>query len=147
MRWPRARLTSRYAQTTTALPKTHPLIILQADIHVINEETREEVSSWVKNSKLLQEDIIRSKTIANDIVRQSEAPATSGEAIQDAEERVDFLNREVQYSQQLCSVLRGIKHVNSLLDEVEQASSQRRILDSLHLLEGLSAPTLSYDYD
>ncbi|KAI9149538.1 Centromere/kinetochore protein [Paramyrothecium foliicola] len=108
---------------------------LQAEIHIINEETREEVSSWVKNSKLLQEDIIRSKTIANDIVRQSEAPAASGEAIQDAEEKAEFLNREVQYSSQLYGVLKGIKHVNALLDEVEQASGQQRILDSLHLLE------------
>ena len=93
------------------------------------------MSSWVKNAKTLQEDIIRSKTIANDIVRQSEAPDVSGEDIQDAEEKVQFLNREVQYSQQLHGVLRGIQYVNELLSEVEAAKNERRILDSLHLLE------------
>lgn len=96
------------------------------------------MSSWEKNAKSLQDDIIRSKAIANDIIRQSEAPETSGEAIQDAEDKTDFLNREVQYSQQLCGVLKGIRQVNQLLNEVENASQERRILDSLRLLESKS---------
>lgn len=108
---------------------------LEGQIHTINEETREEVSAWERNAKSLQEDIIRSKTIANDIVRQSEAPETSGEAIQDAEEKAGFLNREVQYSQQLYGVLKGIQYVNQLLNLVEKASKERRIIDSLRLLE------------
>jgi centromere/kinetochore protein ZW10 len=108
---------------------------LVAEIHTINEETRDEVSSWVKNSKILQEDIIRSKAIANEIVRDSEAPLVSGEAVQNAEEKADFLNREVQYSTQLVQVLKSIKHVNHLLDRVEQASRERRVIDSLHLLQ------------
>ncbi len=84
----------------------------------------------------MQDDIIRSKTMANDIVRQSEAPDVSGEAIHDAEDKVQFLNREVQYSQQLHGVLKAIQRVNKLLAEVELASSERRVLDSLRLLEG-----------
>lgn len=99
------------------------------------------MSSWVKNVKTLQADIIRSKTIANDIVRQSEAPDVSGEDIEDAEEKVNFLNREVQYSQQLHGVLRGIKRFNDLLGEVEVAKKERRILDSLHLLESRCTPS------
>lgn len=118
---------------------------LQSEIHTINEETREEVSSWEKNAKSLQDDIIRSKTIANDIIRQSEAPETSGEAIEDAEEKTDFLNREVQYSSQLCGVLKGIRHVNQLLAEVEKASQEKRILDSLRLLESMSPNAKTYN--
>ncbi|KAK4075292.1 uncharacterized protein Triagg1_4413 [Trichoderma aggressivum f. europaeum] len=108
---------------------------IEAEIHTINEETKDDISSWVQNSKVLQEDIIRSKTIANDIIRQSEAPDVTGEAILDAEEKAEFLNREVQYSQQMHIVLRKIQHVNQLLNEVEQASRERRVLDSLRLLE------------
>lgn len=107
----------------------------------MNEETRGEVSSWERNAKSLQEDIIRSKTIANEILRQSEAPETSGEAIEDAEEKAQFLNREVQYTQQLYGVLKGIQYVNQLLGDVEKASKERRILDSLRLLESLSFPS------
>ncbi|KAL6805649.1 hypothetical protein J3E68DRAFT_433595 [Trichoderma sp. SZMC 28012] len=110
-------------------------VAIEAEIHTINEETKDDISSWVQNSKVLQEDIIRSKTIANDIIRQSEAPDVTGEAILDAEEKAEFLNREVQYSQQMHIVLRKIQHVNQLLIEVEQASRERRVLDSLRLLE------------
>lgn len=92
---------------------------------------------WAKNAKSLQEDIIRSKTMANEITRQSEAPDVSGEAILDAEEKVEFINREVQYSQQLHEVLRGIQRVNGLLNQAEQALADTRILESLHLLEGM----------
>ncbi|EXM07209.1 hypothetical protein FOIG_03765 [Fusarium odoratissimum NRRL 54006] len=108
---------------------------LEAELHTINQETKQDVDSWVRNSKTLQEDIFRSKAMANEIERQSEAPDASGEAIQDAEEKAEFLNREVQYSQQLHGALQGIKRVNQLLSEVEAAKNERRILDSLRLLE------------
>ncbi|EXL82597.1 hypothetical protein FOPG_04433 [Fusarium oxysporum f. sp. conglutinans race 2 54008] len=108
---------------------------LEAELHTINQETKQDVDSWIRNSKTLQEDIFRSKAMANEIERQSEAPDASGEAIQDAEEKAEFLNREVQYSQQLHGALQGIKRVNQLLSEVEAAKDERRILDSLRLLE------------
>ncbi|KAJ6440021.1 centromere kinetochore protein [Purpureocillium lavendulum] len=113
----------------------HTKTDLETEIHTINEETKDDVSSWVKNAKILQDDIIRSKAIANDIVRQSEAPDVSGETIADAESKAELLNREVQYSQQLSGVLHKIRRVNQLLSAVETARDERRILDSLHLLE------------
>ncbi|KAF5523524.1 Centromere/kinetochore protein zw10-like protein [Colletotrichum aenigma] len=108
---------------------------LETEIHTINEETKGDVSSWVSNAKSLQEDILRSKRLADDIVRQSEAPQVSGKAIQDAEEHTHFLEREVMYTEQLHDALRGIQHVNELLGEVEQAMNERRIIDSLRWLE------------
>ncbi|KAM0240336.1 hypothetical protein ACHAPO_002232 [Fusarium lateritium] len=108
---------------------------LEAELHTINQETKQDVDSWVRNSKTLQEDIFRSKAMANEIERQSEAPDVSGEAVQDAEEKAEFLNREVQYSQQLHGVLQSIKSVHQLLSEVEVAKNEHRIIDSLRLLE------------
>ncbi|TDZ68343.1 Centromere/kinetochore protein zw10-like protein [Colletotrichum trifolii] len=108
---------------------------LESEIHTINEETKGDVSSWVNNAKTLQEDILRSKRLADDIVRQSEAPQVSGKAIQDVEDHVRFLEREVLYTQQLHEALRGVQHVNELLGEVEQAMNERRIIDSLRWLE------------
>jgi centromere/kinetochore protein ZW10 len=107
----------------------------QAEIHVINEETKDDVGSWVRNAKTLQEDIIRSKTIANDIIREAETPNISGEALEDAEAKSEFLNREVQYSSQLHAVLRRIQNANNFLNEVETACAEVRLLDSLRLLE------------
>ncbi|KAK2029721.1 hypothetical protein LX32DRAFT_638841 [Colletotrichum zoysiae] len=108
---------------------------LESEVHKINEETKGDVSSWVNNAKTLQEDILRSKRLADDIVRQSEAPQVSGKAIEDAEEHARFLEKEVMYTEQLHEVLRGIHHVNELLGEVEQAMKERRVIDSLRWLE------------
>ncbi|UQC82227.1 is centromere binding protein at prophase [Colletotrichum lupini] len=108
---------------------------LESEIHTINEETKGDVSSWVHNAKTLQEDILRSKRLADDIVRQSEAPQVSGKAIQDAKDHIQFLEKEVLYTNQLHDALRGIQHVNELLGEVEQAMNERRIIDSLRWLE------------
>ncbi|KPM38831.1 hypothetical protein AK830_g7721 [Neonectria ditissima] len=108
---------------------------LETELNTIGEETKEDAGSWARNHKSLQEDITRSRSIANEIIRQSEAPEVSGEAIEEVEEKATFLAREVQYSQQLHNVLRKIQHVNSLLSEAETAKNERRILDSLRLLE------------
>ncbi|ESA42537.1 hypothetical protein GE21DRAFT_7699 [Neurospora crassa] len=108
---------------------------LQAEIHTINEETADDVRTWKANAQLVQDDIILSKALANDILKQSEAPQASGKAIEEAETRAAFLARELDYNTQLRNALKGIKAVNQILDQVEQARDERRILDALHLLE------------
>ena len=108
---------------------------IQADIHTINQETAEDVSSWVSNAKSLQDDINRSKSLANDILRQSEEPVVSGKSTKEAEDKVAFLKKELHYNQQVQEALKGIRRVNQILDQVEQARDERRILDALRLLE------------
>ncbi|KAI0872278.1 hypothetical protein GGS24DRAFT_23353 [Hypoxylon argillaceum] len=108
---------------------------LEADIHTINEETASDVSQWITNTKSLEDDINRTRSWANEIVRRSEAPDVSGKTIEKAEDKVDFLRRESAYNNQLYNVLTSIKHVGQLLDQVELARDERRIIQSLHLLE------------
>ncbi|OTB18863.1 hypothetical protein K445DRAFT_314710 [Daldinia sp. EC12] len=108
---------------------------LESDIHKINEETAPDVNQWIANAKSLEDDITRSRNWANDIVRRSQAPDVSGKAIEEAEAKVKFLQQELEYSQQVHLALGSIKHVNEFFDQVEQARDERRILDSLHLLE------------
>ncbi|KAI0166757.1 hypothetical protein GGR52DRAFT_555418 [Hypoxylon sp. FL1284] len=108
---------------------------LESDIHEINEETAPDVNQWVANAKSLEDDINKSRSWANDIVRRSQAPDVSGKTIQEAADKVEFLRQEVEYNQQVRHALRSSKQVNELLDQVEQARDERRILDSLHLLE------------
>jgi hypothetical protein len=107
----------------------------QAEIHAINEETADDVRSWQTNAQAVQDDILRSKALASEIIKASEAPIVSGRAIHDAEAKADFLIRELNYNGQVQESLRGIKNVNQTLDQVEQARDERRILDALHLLE------------
>jgi centromere/kinetochore protein ZW10 len=93
------------------------------------------VQSWVANAKSLEDDINRTRSWANEIIRRSEAPEVSGQTIREAEQKVEFLRREASYNHQVQGALTSIKHVNELLDQVEQARDERRVLDSLRLLE------------
>lgn len=80
--------------------------------------------------------------MANDIVRRSEAPEISGKTIQEAEDKVSFLQQEAIYNEQVYSALASVRNVNQILDKVETARAERRILDSLHLLESKHVPRL-----
>ncbi|KAH6893093.1 hypothetical protein B0T10DRAFT_509672 [Thelonectria olida] len=108
---------------------------LKTELHAVEQETNEDVSTWARTHKALQADIVRLKAIQNEVVQLSEAPAGSGEAVEEAEQKIEFLNREVQYSQQLHGALRRVHNVTNLLNQVEAAKDERRIIDSLHLLE------------
>ncbi|KAK4645541.1 ribosome biogenesis protein ytm1 [Podospora bellae-mahoneyi] len=108
---------------------------LQAEIHAINEDTADDVRAWQTNAQSVQDDMIRSKALANEIIKTSEAPAVSGKDTHDAEAKAEFLVRELNYNAQVQEALKGIRTVNRTLDEVEKARDERRILDALHLLE------------
>lgn len=111
------------------IPKT------QAEIHTINEQTAPDVSTWKANAKSLQDDILRSRHTANDILRQAAEPAVSGEATQEAEEKVSFLEAELAYNTRVREALVAIKDVGRTLDSADEACRERRILDALKLLE------------
>ncbi|KAM7223463.1 hypothetical protein V8F06_001340 [Rhypophila decipiens] len=108
---------------------------LQAEIHTINEETADDIRSWKTNAQSVQDDILRSKALGNEILKQAEAPDVSGRTLADAEAKAEFLARELNYNLQVQEALKGVKSVNQILDQVEQARDERRILDALHLLE------------
>jgi len=107
-------------------------------VHAINEDTAEDVRAWQTNAQSVQDDIVRSKALANQILREVDTPDVSGKASRAAEAKAAFLIRELNYNQQVQSALKGIKGVSSTLDQVEQARDERRILDALHLLESES---------
>lgn len=100
------------------------------------DETAEDVDTWYNEAQSLLSDISRRKTLANDILKRSEAPDVSGKTIKEAEDRAAFLAKELDYNAQVRRALKAVKGVSQLLDRVEQAANERRILDALRLLEG-----------
>lgn len=108
---------------------------LESEIHTINEETSSDVQSWVANAKSVEDDINRSRSLANEITRRAEAPEVSGQTLREAEDKVQFLQRETVYNRQVFEALTSIQRVNQLLDQVESTRNERRVLESLHLLE------------
>lgn len=126
---------------------------LEAEIHTIVDETAVDVRAWIANAKALQVDIARRNTLASDILVRANnndnnnddessgrgvggggrPEQTHGEA--EAEAHARFLTGELNYNLQVRYLLEAIRGVGRLLDQVEQAATQRRILDALRLLE------------
>ncbi|KJR83781.1 centromere/kinetochore protein ZW10 [Sporothrix schenckii 1099-18] len=127
---------------------------LETEIQSIVHDTAGDVQAWIDNAKALQVAIARRKTLAGDIlvrandgdgVRSSEGGirnAGGGQTTQlqtpaeaEAEAHAQFLTGELNYNLQVRYLLEAIHSVSRLLDDVEQAAAQRRILDALRLLE------------
>ncbi|KAL1895206.1 ribosome biogenesis protein ytm1 [Sporothrix stenoceras] len=117
---------------------------LETEIQSIVSDTAGDVQAWIDNAKALQVAIARRKTLAADIlVRANDSPDTpsSDETNQqsaaeaEAEAHARFLTGELNYNLQVRYLLEAIRSVSRLLDDVEQASKERHILDALRLLE------------
>jgi centromere/kinetochore protein ZW10 len=105
---------------------------IQTKIRQISCESAPDVDSWIVHAKSIQEDIERSKRLASSIVRQAEADDETEETLQEKENYVEFLTKEVSFNNQLLSALKGIQDVNECL--------QQNILDALVQLEGNNIP-------
>lgn len=135
--WPKPSPISRFVNTRSSsiVPGADSSCLAQAEIHTINTETAPDVASWRANASSLQDDIQRSRHLANAIIRQADEPIISGEATVEAADKVAFLQAELAYNTRVREALAAIKEVNAVLDLADQACVERRILDALRLLE------------
>ncbi|KAJ2904312.1 hypothetical protein MKZ38_008371 [Zalerion maritima] len=108
---------------------------LESEIQTINNETHHEVQTWFTNAQSLEFDVKLSRRMANDIEAEAQAPQVSGEAIYEAEQKVEFLAREMNFKEILRHTLENIRAVTELLEQAERKRDERRILESLRLLE------------
>ncbi|CAK7267521.1 ribosome bioproteinsis protein ytm1 [Sporothrix epigloea] len=124
----------------------HAKATLEAEIQQIISDTAGDVQAWIDNAKALQVALARRKTLAGDILARANDNYTEAEkngeqqrqqtaAEAEAEVHARFLTSELNYNLQVRYLLEAIRSVSGLLDKVEQASSERRILDALRLLE------------
>jgi centromere/kinetochore protein ZW10 len=113
---------------------------IQTKIRQISCESAPDVDSWIVHAKSIQEDIERSKRLASSIVRQAEADDETEETLQEKENYVEFLTKEVSFNNQLLSALKGIQDVNECLQQAEELANQQNILDALVQLEGNNVP-------
>lgn len=56
------------------------------------------------------------------------------QAAKEDADHVEFLEKEVEYSNQLKEALNGIQAVQKMLDEAEGAGVEGRLLDALNML-------------
>lgn len=69
-------------------------------------------------------------------MRQADAIDVLQRAAKEAEERVEFLTKEIIYNRQVVGNLEIIKNLKSLLDQAEEAGVKNDIIGALHKLSG-----------
>ncbi|KFY36495.1 hypothetical protein V494_05027 [Pseudogymnoascus sp. VKM F-4513 (FW-928)] len=107
---------------------------LEDEIRKTSRDSAPEVDSWIKNAHALQEDIENSKRLAEDIAREAEGGDALQQAAKEDAEHVEFLEKEVEYSNQLKEALNGIQDVQRMLDRAEGAGVEGKLLDALNIL-------------
>ena len=113
------------------------LAISQKKIRQLSRESAPDVDSWIKHAKSLQDDIDKSRKMANDIVRQAKVEEDQLDSIEEKEDYVIFLSKEMSFNAQLGKSLRAVKAANDLLNQAEQLAVKTRIHESLMSLEGM----------
>jgi protein transport protein DSL1/ZW10 len=108
----------------------------QTEIREISRESAPDVDTWIEHAKSIQDDIDRSRRLASSIVRAAEADEETAETLQEKENYVDFLTKEVSFNDQLLLALKGIQNVNEVLRHAEDLAVQHNIIEALFKLEG-----------
>ncbi|CZR67503.1 uncharacterized protein PAC_17402 [Phialocephala subalpina] len=107
---------------------------LETEIRQISKESAPDVDDWIRNAKAIHDDIEKSRKLASSIVRQAEADEERLEGLQQQENYVEFLSKEVHYNTQLLSSLKAIQGANDLLRKLEVQAAEHNLVDALHTL-------------
>lgn len=111
-------------------------LLSQTEIKTISKENAPNVDAWIASAKSIQDDIQKSKKLANAIVRRAQADEERREGQQEKERYAGFLQREVEFQDQLLVSLHALQGVQDILRQAEDLASQTRIVDAIRNLDG-----------
>jgi centromere/kinetochore protein ZW10 len=110
---------------------------IQAEIRQISRDKASSVNVWIAHAKTIQNDIDKSRKLANAIVREAEADEERLDGLKDKENTVEFLTKEVAFSTSLRDGLKAIQVTRDRLRDVEKLATERKIHEALITLEGM----------
>jgi centromere/kinetochore protein ZW10 len=110
---------------------------IQVEIRQISRDKASSVDIWITHAKTIQNDIDKSRKLANAIVREAEADEERLDGLKDKENTVEFLTKEVAFSASLRDGLKAIQVTRDRLRDVEKLAAERKIHEALITLEGM----------
>jgi centromere/kinetochore protein ZW10 len=110
---------------------------IQAEIRQISRDKASSVDEWIAHAKTIQNDIAKSRKLANTVVREAEADEERLEPLKDKENTVEFLTKEVAFTASLLDGLKAIQVTRDRLRDVEELATERQIHEALITLEGM----------
>ncbi|KAB8305171.1 hypothetical protein EYC80_004461 [Monilinia laxa] len=110
-------------------------VSLEAEVRQISRESACDIDQWIQHAKALQDDIDKSRKLANEIVQQAEADVARVTDVQNHENHVELLVKEIEFNAQLTECLKYIKTANDFLDKAAEEADRHEIHKALQSLD------------
>jgi len=104
-------------------------------IRSLSKDTAPDVDEWISRAKALQQDIVRSRDTARQIVAEHEAGRDLRARVKDKGEQARLLEKEVGFEETLAGTLEHIRYANGVLDGVQEAAVKGNVEQALDKLE------------
>ncbi|QSZ29804.1 hypothetical protein DSL72_004322 [Monilinia vaccinii-corymbosi] len=108
---------------------------LETEVRQISRDHALDVDEWIQNAQALQDDIVKSRKLANEIVQQAEADEARITEVQNHENHVELLVKEIEFNAQLMEYLQSIKLANDYLDKATEEADRHEIHEALQSLD------------
>ncbi|ESZ94610.1 hypothetical protein SBOR_5021 [Sclerotinia borealis F-4128] len=107
---------------------------LETEVRQISSESASDVDTWIKHAEALRDDIDKSRKIANEIVQQATADEARNTDVQNHENHVELLVKEIEFNAQLMECLQDIKRANDFLDKAAEEADKNESYEALQSL-------------
>ncbi|KAF7952710.1 hypothetical protein EAE96_005941 [Botrytis aclada] len=98
---------------------------LETEVRQISRDSAADIDKWIQHAQALQDDIDKSRKLANEVVQQAEADEFRVTDVHNHENHVELLVKEIEFNAHLLECAQSIKRANDSLDRaVEQAEIQ-----------------------
>ncbi|KAI6881909.1 hypothetical protein KC360_g6283 [Hortaea werneckii] len=108
---------------------------VKKDIRSLSKDTAPDIDDWISKAKSLQQDILRSRDTARQIVAEHEAGRELKAKVQDKATQVRLLEKEVAFEDTLGGTLEHIRYANGVLQSVQNEAVGGDLTKALSKLE------------
>lgn len=108
---------------------------LETEIRQISSESASNVDKWIQHAQALQDDIDKSRKLANEVVQQAEADESRFTNVQNHENHLELLAKEIEFNAQLVECIQWIKRANDSLDKAAEQADKCEIHEALMSLD------------
>ncbi|CCD42975.1 putative centromere kinetochore protein zw10 protein [Botrytis cinerea BcDW1] len=108
---------------------------LEAEVRQVSRDFATDIDKWIQHAQALQDDIDKSRKLANEVVQQAEADESRVTDVHNHENHVELLVKEIEFNAQLLECAQSIKRANDSLDKAVEQAGKQEIHEALKSLD------------
>ncbi|KAF7870174.1 uncharacterized protein EAF02_009364 [Botrytis sinoallii] len=108
---------------------------LETEVRQISRDSAADIDKWIQHAQALQDDIDKSRKLANEVVQQAEADESRVTDVDNHENHVELLVKEIEFNAHLLECAQSIKRANDSLDKAVEQADRQEIHEALKSLD------------